>query len=184
MLLVAGIAAAVAAQAEATKLTFTAEFGTPLLDPAPLTENVSATLHASLKVTNESHQAIRFSRFRSLLPEIVDAGGVVVPFDHGANGSREVTAADYPLLSAGQSLLIPLVGTLTLANGQLNWKGGDFILGFWKVSPTNAPYRLRLQYQQTETVVGPLDAGSRIVRGIWTGEAVTDAVVLPLQFAN
>jgi hypothetical protein len=135
-------------------------------------------------IINDSPDAIRFSRFRSLLPELLDAGGAVVPFDYGANGSRPVTASDYPLLAPGDSLVIPLPATLTFSNDQLNWKGEDGILGFWKVSSVRAPYRLRLHYRQKEAAVGPIGAGSETLRALWTGETVTQSISLPLQFAN
>jgi hypothetical protein len=181
MFCVTMIAAGSPAQADAKDVTFTAEYGRPLLEPATLVEKLPSRLNASLKIVNDSHDALRFSRFRSLLPELLDVGGTVVPFDYGANGSRQVTAADYPLLAPGQSIVIPLVGTLILTNGHLNWKGDDSILGFWKVSLAHAPYRLRLHYRQEEATVGPISASSETLRGLWTGDIVTESSPLPLQ---
>jgi hypothetical protein len=160
----------------------TAEYGTPpLLDPPVLSKNVPTEFRASLKIINRTGRAYRFARFRTVLPELIDAADAVVPFDHGANGSRDVTDADFPTVQPGESLPIPLRGTLTLKGNQLSWRGEDAILGFWTLGRANAPYRIRLHYRQKAATVGPIGPGLEMLDDVWTGEAATPSVPLPLR---
>lgn len=178
------IGASMAARPDTQGIEFAGEFPSPLLDVDALTTSGGANVRTALKITNNSSVALRLSTYRAVLPELVDARGEVVPFDYGTNRSRPPSPSDYPLLAAGQSLVIRTEANLTLRGGELAWKGSDSILGFWKVSPASGPYYFRLRYSQQQPTAGPFADGSKSLGEIWTGEGVTDAVTLPLKFPN
>jgi len=178
------IGAGMEALPDAQGIAFTGEFPSPLLDANALMTPGGANIRAALKITNNGSAALRLSTYRSVLPELVDARGQVVPFDYGTNRSRPPDLSDYPLLASGQSLVIRTEATLTLRGAELAWKGSDGIFGFWKVSPASGSYHFRLKYSQQQPTAGPFADGFKSLGEIWTGEGVTDAVTLPLKFSN
>lgn len=160
-------------------LAFTAE--TPALPGADAWSSPSGVrLILRLKITNRSNAAIRLSTYRSVHPELIDAAGEVAPFEHGANRYRPAEASDYPLLPPGQSVSIALDAVVRLNDRELDWRGGDGEHGLWHVQPSNAPYRLRLRYRQTQAA-----ATSDVSSGkLSTGDAATGSFALPLKLAN
>lgn len=184
VLSVLGSGVNMAAQSQSNSVIFAGVFPTPLVTGGALRMGAGAFIHVSLKITNGSGSTLRFYIYRSVLPELLDAVGEVVPFDYGANRSRSPHDSDYPLLDPGQSLTIPLDATLTLQEGQLHWKGSDGILGFWQITRSAGPYRFRLRYRQTQQTVGPLEGPSGTLSGIWVGESTTATVDLPLKFTH
>jgi hypothetical protein len=139
-----GIEANVTVHSQNSEVALTGVFPAPLVDGGALKTGTSAPIHASLKISNVSGSALRFGTYRSVLPELVNASGTVVPFDYGANRYRVPRESDYPLLLPGQSLVISLDATVTLQDGELDWQGSDGLLGFWKITRSAAPYRFRL----------------------------------------
>jgi hypothetical protein len=178
------IGTSMAAQSDTKGLAFTGEFPSPLMNASALTTAVGATLSVGLRITNDGSIGLRLSTYHSVLPELVDAAGRIVPFDYGANRSRPPQLSDYPMLLSGHSLVIHVDATMTLRGAQLDWKGSDGTLGFWNVSRASAPYHFRLKYSQRQRTAGPFEVGSQSLNGIWIGEAVTDVVDLPLKLAN
>jgi hypothetical protein len=177
-----GMHAGMAAETEINGVVFENVFPTPFLDPVALKSAGGVSVHLGLKVTNRTGGTLRFSTYLSVLPELLTRAGTVVPFDYGANRYPPARASDYPLLLPGQSLMIPLDGTMSYRGGQLNWKGSDGLIGFWKIKPPAAPYRFRLRYRQAERSMNDVEGGPGTINGIWTGEAATDTVGLPLSF--
>ncbi len=173
-----------AARSESSEVAFAAEFPAPLLAGGALTAAAETSIHVALRISNRSGRALRFSTYRSVLPELLDAAGAVVPFDYGANRSPGPSASNYPLLPPGQSLVVALDGTMQLHKGEIDWRGSQGILGYWKVTPTAGPYRFRLHYLEVQATAGPFDDQTEVLSGVWTGEAVTDAVGLPVKFAQ
>ncbi len=182
-LAVLGGGANMTAQSQSNGVIFTGVFPVPLVAGGALKTKAGTLIHVNLKINNGS-SPLRFSIYRSTLPELLDAAGAVVPFDYGANRSRSPRESDYPLLGAEQSLIILLDATMTLQEGQLHWKGSDGILGFWKITRSAGPYRFRLRYRQTQQTVGPREGLSGTLSGIWVGESTTATVELPLKFAH
>jgi hypothetical protein len=66
-------------------------------------------------------------------------------------------------------------------NRELTWTGGDGTMGHWKISASGVPYRPRLKYFQMETAVGPFEDAPDTLNHLWTGEAATQAIDLPLK---
>ncbi|HYI29069.1 MAG TPA: hypothetical protein VD863_14615 [Bradyrhizobium sp.] len=163
---------------------FAALLPTPLADGDALRTAGGARIHASLKIENAGSVSRRFSTYRSLFPELVNATGAVVPFEYGANRSRGPRESDYPLLDPGQTLTIPLEGILTFQGSKLEWRGSDGNLGFWNIVEMSGPYRFRLAYRQMQPTAGPFEGSSETLSGVWFGEHRTNAVDLALKFAR
>ena len=92
--------------------------------------------------------------------------------------------SDYPVLLPGQSLVISLDATMRLSDGQIDWSGSQGLLGYWNVTRSAAPYRFRLRYRQMESTTGPFQGQFGTSTGLWVGEGTTDAVTLPIKFAD
>lgn len=183
VLAVLGGSAIMTAQSQSNSVIFEGVFPTPLVAGGALKMETGAFIHVNLKINNGS-STFRFSIYRSVLPELLDAAGAVVTFDYGANRSRSPRESDYPLLGPGQSLMIPLDAIMTLQEGQIHWKGSDGILGFWQITRSAGPYRFRLRYRQMQQTVGPFEGLSGSLSGIWVGDSTTATVDLPLKFAH
>ena len=184
VLVLLGVGATMTARSQGSAVVFTGVFPTPLVAGGVLETGASAAIHVGLTISNNSGGALRFSAYRSVLPELLNASGAVVPFDYGANRSRGPLVSDYPLVPAGESLVIPLDASLMLQGGELDWKGSDGVLGFWKIARAGAPYRIRLRYRQMQTAAGPFEGSSETLNGLWNGESATAAVELPLKFVD
>jgi hypothetical protein len=170
------------ARSDESGVTFTGEFSSPPTDPPTLVEGVPVAFHAQLKITNDGGHPLRFARYRSVVPQVLDAAGAVMPSEFGANVSRIPQVTDYPLLAPGQTLVISVDGTMTLRGTQIAWRGGDGTLGFWKISRASPSYEVRLIYRQTEKIAGPIGANAETLDNLWTGEGVTSAVILFVKF--
>jgi hypothetical protein len=165
------------AQSQRDKMSVEAIFSDPLLGNAALTPGSSSPIHASLKIRNESGRTLHIATYQSVLPELLSAAGRVAPFDSGVNRSRAPLATDYPQLLPGQSLEISVDATLSFQSAEeLDWKDSDGTLGFWKIAQSAAPYRFRLRYLN-QSAADPAGGGP-----VWTGEAATRDVALPLRF--
>jgi hypothetical protein len=184
LLLTLSMAAYVLAQSKSDEVTFTVEFPLPLLEGGVLTPGAEAAVRIPLTITNHSSATQRFSLYRSVLPELSDARGVVLSFDYGANRSAPPHASDYPLLPPEQSIVFSFNAMIGLHGDEIDWKGEQGVIGYWKVTQSAAPYRLRLRYRQSEVTVGPLDNEPEFLAGLWIGELVTDGIELPIKFAN
>lgn len=173
-----------AAEVEINGVAFQSVFPPPLPSGSALEAPGGASVRVDLKVTNHSGEPIRFSKYLSGFPELLTRVGSVVPFEYGANRYRAARDLDYPLLLQGQTLVIPLDGTMSYRGGQLNWKGIDGLLGFWRLTRSAAPYRFRLKYRQVEQSLSNIEGRPGTISGIWTGEAATSAVDLPLNLGD
>jgi hypothetical protein len=184
LVLLAVLGANLAARSEGNGVHFAAEFPSPLLTAGPLAGGPDTPIHFGLRITNRTGNTLRFSSYRSILPELLDRTGAVIPFEFGANRSPMPRASDYPVLLPEHSLIISLDASIELGDGQIAWKGNQGLLGNWNVSRAASPYRFRLRYSQLESMVGPLQDQPGTLSGFWIGEGTTEAVMLPEKFAD
>jgi hypothetical protein len=161
-------------------VAFEGRFPTPLCESRALKSDSGAEVQLGLRIFNRTGRPLRFSDYDTILPELVNRAGAVVPFEFGNNPARLPRVADYPLLPPGRSLVLPLEATLMLRTGQLEWHGSDGTAGLWNVVRAEAPYRLRLHYRQTDATVGPLEKDDGVLHDLWVGEARTKSVEVPL----
>lgn len=172
----AALAAGLAAIAEgacATRMsldpvTFEGVFAAPLVQGVDLRGPKGARVSAGLRLTNTTPQTLRVSTLGAVTLELLDGQGRTVPFAGGANMGMAIRPGEGVAISAGQSLTLPLAGTLRLAGRELSWRGDDGVMGTWPVNPTADGYSLRLRYR-------PLNAAA------WKGQGVSSPSPLPLK---
>ena len=147
-------------------VTFAAVFSGQSPDAAALA--TGATIAARMRITNASTAPWLFAPRGSVRPELHDATGAVVPFSGGTNLAAAPKASDSVKAAPGESIELPVDAVLRLRDGQLIWRGGDGLMGFWRVSRADAPLPAGAHLSNTARLPG-----------LWPGVGRTQALPLP-----
>jgi hypothetical protein len=179
LLLLASVPSLAMAQGlETGRPSFEALFSNPVFDGRKLRTADGAPVHIRLKVANLGRRVLVVATYDSVVPELVDRSGAIVPCACGSDMSRALDERDFARVSPGRATVISIAASLRLNDHDLIWQDDTGLLATWRLSRRAAPYRLRLRYR-ADSAATPASGGAP-----WPGEAVTNAATLPIGFAG
>jgi hypothetical protein len=151
--------------------------------PIPAKPAGRSPIKLGLKITNKTEAPLRISRLDALHPRMTGPDGKDLEASGGREGIGRATAADFPLVKAGESTTFWIDAHLSWNDDKL-WLGGmDGFGGVWGFAEElrKGPYQIRIRYvnAQKAFLQRRKGAGDRdmITRDpMWAGEIITPPV--------
>ncbi len=138
-----------------------------------------------LRITNNTQTAIRFTRFDTLVPELVKPDGQTLQRDGGRNWTSMPTISDCPLVQPRETVNFFLDAKLTWRNNKLQLGGSDGFGGIWFMDNLKpGMYQTRIWYSSwTPGPMGMYEPKTQTlipIENLWKGSAATPFVEVRL----
>ncbi len=93
--------------------------------------NATTPVSLVLRITNNTQQAVRFTRFDTVIPQLFKSDGTELKRDGGRNWTSMPTVSDCPLLQPGETAIFGLDARLFWRNNKLQLEWFDGFGGTW-----------------------------------------------------
>jgi uncharacterized protein (TIGR03067 family) len=138
-------------------------------------QGARTAVRLALRITNQTDKPVRFTRYDTLYPQIIDADGKAPRGSGGRNGTRPMKESDSPLVKPGDSTTFDIDASLFWQSGKLRLGGSDGFGGVWWFEDLKpGRYQVRIWYVNNATVL----------KDIWTGDIKTPFVEVSLVAAK
>jgi uncharacterized protein (TIGR03067 family) len=125
----------------------------------------------ALRITNQTNQPVRFTRFDTLFPQMIGADGKAPQGRRGRRETRPLKESDTPLVKPGHSATFDIDASLFWQGGKLRLGGSDGFGGIWWFEDLKpGRYQVRIWHVNQATVL----------KDIWTGDIKTPFVEVSL----
>ena len=136
--------------------------------------DTETSVKVGIRITNNTHSPIRFSRFDTLYPNLVKQDGQVLQREGGRDGTLPLEESDFPLVIQGKSVTFFLVGILHWQNNNLLLEFSDGFGGLWYFDNLIAgAYKFGFLYYSYESAIQIDKPQRRKLEGIWVGQIST-----------
>jgi hypothetical protein len=143
--------------------------------------NAKTPIKLGLRITNKKQKSIRFCRFDTLFPEIVQQDGKALQPDGGRDVTFKIKESDCPLLMPGESVAFFLDGIIYWQNDILRLEVSDGFGGLWYFNElSHDTYKVRFIFRRSKATIQIYEPESRILEDIWTGQVTTPFVEVQL----
>lgn len=137
-------------------------------------------LELRVRITNDLARAFRLSRVDSIVVELKNSNGSLVPLEGGSNRARLPDASDFVLIQPGQSSTFSFAASLERTGGDLQLHYSDASGGVWQLGPLQpGSYSFRIRYVNSQRSIRLSDGQE--LSDFWIGEATTDAVTISVR---
>lgn len=142
--------------------------------------DAATKVRIGIRITNQTQTSRRFSRFFTLVPELMGPNGEALELDGGGDSVFPPKESDYPIVMPGHSVTFFLEGRLYWVDNKLQISFNHGFGGVWSFYVLSTGiYQIRLIYSKPSTPAPAYDFVSFYeikLENVWTGRLVTPFV--------